>query len=189
MAKMLTNERTPELIGFGSKVELDDVGWRILVALQENARLSYSELGRKVGLTPPAVAERIRRLEETGVIAGYRAQLNVGSLGLALKAIIRLAPRGRDPLNIGQLVDALPGVLECHHVTGEDCFVLTVAVPTMGHLEKLLERLLRYGDTTTSMVLSSPVTHRVIRPETLAETTTAAPRGTTKYAKKSGAEV
>jgi Lrp/AsnC family leucine-responsive transcriptional regulator len=80
---------------FGPKVELDDVNWQILVALQENARVSFSELGRRVGLTPPAVAERVRRLEEAGVITGYRAQLDVAKLGLPLSAIIRLAPRAR----------------------------------------------------------------------------------------------
>jgi Lrp/AsnC family transcriptional regulator, leucine-responsive regulatory protein len=149
---------------FGPKVDLDDVNWRILVALQENARVSFSELGRRVGLTPPAVAERVRRLEEAGVITGYRAQLDVAKLGLPLSAIIRLAPRARDAREVGRLVRSLPEVLECHHVTGEDCYVLRVAFPSMGHLESLLEQLLRCGITTTSMVLSTPVTHRVVGP-------------------------
>src|SRR6266545_2411810 len=96
---------------------IDDVGWRILAALQVNARLSYSELGRQVGLTPPAVAERIRRLEEAGVIAGYHAQLNVEKLGLPLTAIIRLAPRGRASSEVDRVVTTLPEVLEAHHVT------------------------------------------------------------------------
>lgn len=147
---------------------MDDVAWRILEALQENARLTYSELGRQVGLTPPAVAERVRRLEEAGIIVGYRAELNVDKLGLPIKAIIRLAPRGHEARQVAQVLRALPEVLQCHHVTGEDCYVLTVAIPSVGHLERLLERLLTYGETTTSMVLSSPVTHRVICPENLA---------------------
>jgi Lrp/AsnC family leucine-responsive transcriptional regulator len=149
---------------FGSKVDLDDVNWQILVALQENARVSFSELGRRVGLTPPAVAERVRRLEEAGVITGYRAQLDVAKLGLPLSAIIRLAPRARDAREVGRLVRSLPEVLECHHVTGEDCYVLRVAFPSMSHLESLLEQLLRCGITTTSMVLSTPVAHRVVGP-------------------------
>jgi Lrp/AsnC family transcriptional regulator, leucine-responsive regulatory protein len=150
------------------KVDVDDVSWQILAALQENARLTYRELGRRVGLTPPAVAERIRRLEDAGIIAGYRVQLNVDKLGLPIRAIIRLAPRGRNAADVRRLVSALPQVLACHHVTGEDCYVLDVAVPSVGDLERLLERLLRYGDTTTSMVLSTPVTHRVIGPDVLA---------------------
>ncbi len=151
---------------FGPKADLDEVNWRILVALQENARVSFTELGRRVGLTPPAVAERVRRLEEAGVITAYRAEVDVAKLGLSLTAIIRLAPRGGDAREIGRLVRALPEVLECDHVTGDDCYVLRVAVPSMGHLEALLEQLLRRGNTTTSMVLSSPVTHRVVGPET-----------------------
>lgn len=149
---------------FELRAGLDEVGWRLLVALQENARLSYAELGRRVGLTPPAVAERMRRLEELGYVAGYHARLNVEKLGLPLQAIIRLAPRGRVSAEVDQLVRGLPEVLEAHHVTGEDCYVLKVAVPTMGYLEQLLERLMRCGETTTSMVLSSPVTHRVVGP-------------------------
>jgi Lrp/AsnC family leucine-responsive transcriptional regulator len=150
--------------GLEKKVELDDVNWQILIALQENARVSFSELGRRVGLTPPAVAERVRRLEEAGVITGYRAQLDVAKLGLPLSAIIRLAPRARDAREVGRLVRSLPEVLECHHVTGEDCYVLRVAFPSMGHLESLLEQLLRCGVTTTSMVLSTPVANRVVGP-------------------------
>jgi Lrp/AsnC family leucine-responsive transcriptional regulator len=149
---------------FDSTDAIDDIGWRILAALQENARLSYSELGRRVGLTPPAAAERVRRLEETGVITGYRAQLDLDKLGLPLRAIIRLAPRSRPASELSRLLSALPDVLECHHVTGEDCYVMKVAVRSVGHLEALLERLLQHGQSTTSIVLSSPVTHRPICP-------------------------
>jgi Lrp/AsnC family leucine-responsive transcriptional regulator len=147
---------------FRSLDTLDELSWRILAALQENARLSYSELGRRVGLTPPAAAERVRRLEEAGVIAGYHAQLNLDKLGLPLRAIIRLAPRNRPASELSRLLSELPDVLECHHVTGEDCYVMKVAVRSVGHLEALLERLLQYGQSTTSIVLSSPVTHRLI---------------------------
>jgi Lrp/AsnC family transcriptional regulator, leucine-responsive regulatory protein len=149
------------------KVPLDDVSWQLLCALQQDARLSYSELGRRVGLTPPAVAERVRRLEEAGVIVGYRAELDLAKLGLPLTAIIRLAPRARPAAELGRLLLGLPEVLECHHVTGEDCYVLKVAVTSVGHLEALIEQLLHYGDSTTSIVLSSPVTHRPIGPHTL----------------------
>jgi Lrp/AsnC family leucine-responsive transcriptional regulator len=144
---------------------LDAVGWRILCELQENARLSFSELGRRVGMTPPAVAERVRRLEDAGVIAGYRLELNVEKLGLPLQALVRLARvRGASSADISAAVAEMPEVLECFHVTGEDCYVLKVAVASVHHLEELLEQLLRFGSTTTSIVISSPVTRRTIRP-------------------------
>jgi Lrp/AsnC family leucine-responsive transcriptional regulator len=150
--------------GFERETVLDAIGWRILCELQENARISFSELGRRVGLTPPAVAERVRRLEEAGIITGYRLELNVERLGLALLAMVRLAPRGVGPSEIKQAVSGMSEVLECHHVTGEDCYILKVAVPSVRELEGLLERLLKLGNTTTSIVVSSPVTGRVIGP-------------------------
>jgi Lrp/AsnC family transcriptional regulator, leucine-responsive regulatory protein len=163
-ARQITKEVPSQRIGFESP--LDDVSWRILCELQRNARLSFTELGRRVGLTPPAVAERVRRLEDAGIITGYRLELDVERLGLPLLAFIRLAVRGTTGSEVSQLVGRLPEVLECHHVTGEDCYVMKVAVPSMRHLEGLLERLLRFGNTTTSVVISSPVTRRVIEPRT-----------------------
>jgi Lrp/AsnC family transcriptional regulator, leucine-responsive regulatory protein len=147
---------------------LDSIGWRILCELQANSRLSFSELGRRVGLTPPAAAERVRRLEEAGVIAGYRLELNVERLGLPLLAWVRLAPRGGvPPSEIKAAVASLTDVLECHHVTGEDCYVMKVAVASVRELEGLLERLLKFGNTTTSIVISSPVTGRIIGPPSM----------------------
>ena len=145
-------------------MELDGVAWRILIELQEDARLSFSELGRRVGMTAPAVAERVRRLEERGIIRGYRLELDVERLGLPLQALVRLANRGASSQEITRTIRELPEVLECHHVTGEDCYVLKVAVPSMRQLEALLERLLRFGSTTTSIVISTPVTRRTISP-------------------------
>lgn len=144
---------------------LDAVSWRILAELQENARLSFTELGRRVGLTPPAVAERVRRLEEAGVITGYRLELSVERLGYPLLAFVRVASRGvQTAADVTRGVEELPEVLECHHVTGEDCYILKVAVQSVRHLEAFLDRVLRYGNTTTSIVISSPVTRRVIEP-------------------------
>jgi Lrp/AsnC family leucine-responsive transcriptional regulator len=146
---------------------LDDIGWQILVALQENARLTFSELGRRVGLTAPAVAERIRRLEEAGVIVGYRAELSTVKVGLPLCAFIRRSIFGEAKYGGGMvhLVQQTPEVLECHRVTGGDSYILKVAVASVEHLEELIDRLTSYGQPTTSIVLSSPLTHRVIGPE------------------------
>lgn len=147
--------------GFDS---LDELGWRILCELQQNARISFSELGRRVGLTPPAVAERVRRLEDAGVITGYYVALDMEKLGRPLLAIVRLAPRGALASQVKQAVAEMPEVLECHHITGDDCYVLKVAVASVHALEELLEQLLRYGSTTTSVVISSPVTSRIVGP-------------------------
>jgi Lrp/AsnC family transcriptional regulator, leucine-responsive regulatory protein len=157
---------------FQTPLSIDELSWKILQALQENARVSFSELGRQVGLTPPAVAERVRRLEDLGIIEGYRAIVNVQKLGLPLTAIIRFAARGRSSAETKRRLAGVPEIIECYHVTGEDCYVLRIAVPTTAHLEGLLERLTDFGDTTTSIVLSTPFTARVIDRDMVA-----APRG------------
>jgi Lrp/AsnC family leucine-responsive transcriptional regulator len=146
----------------GLEPEIDSVDWQLLTELQENARMSFSELGRRVGLTPPAVAERVRWLEDAGIINGYRLELDVEKLGRPLQALVRLANRGATSAEIIQAISELPEVLECHHVTGEDCYVLRVAVPTVRHLEGTLERLLRFGNTTTSIIVSTPISRRTI---------------------------
>jgi Lrp/AsnC family leucine-responsive transcriptional regulator len=147
--------------GFDS---LDELGWRILCELQQNARISFSELGRRVGLTPPAAAERVRRLEDAGVITGFHVSLDLEKLGRPLLAIVRLAPRGVLASQVKQGVAEMSEVLECHHITGDDCYVLKVAVASVHALEGFLEQLARYGNTTTSVVISSPVTSRIIGP-------------------------
>ncbi len=150
---------------------LDDTGWQLLRALQEDARLSFSELGRRVGLSPPAVAERIHRLEEAGIITGYHAQVNTEKIGFSLLAYIRLSSTGEKVGLICASVRELPEVLECHRITGDDCFIMKVAVSSVAHLEELLNRLAPYGRTTTSVILSSPVRRRSIEqgPEALCE--------------------
>ncbi len=150
---------------------LDEIGWQILVALQEDARLSFSELGRRVGLSAPAVAERVRRLEEAGVIVGYHAELSAGKVGLPLCAFIRMSIFGEAKYggNMITLVQQTPEVLECHRVTGGDSYILKVAVSSVEHLEELIDRLTSYGQPTTSIVLSSPLKHRVIGPPQASE--------------------
>lgn len=141
---------------------LDYTGWQILAALQENARISFKELGQQIGLSPPAVAERVRKLEDAGIITGYRAELNLDKLGLPILAIIRVNSAGEKCIKMGKLVEKLPEVLECHRVTGSDHFIMKVVVPSVTHLESLIDQLVPYGQLTVSTVLSSPVKRRSI---------------------------
>lgn len=146
---------------------LDETGWQILRELQENARVSYSELGRRVALTPPAVAERVRRMEEAGIISGYRVELDMERVGLPIGAFVRIKAAGDiNCWQLGQKVRDFPEVLECHRVTGDDSYIMKVAVRSVGHLEELIDRLMPYAETVTALVLSSPVTHRVVEPGT-----------------------
>jgi Lrp/AsnC family leucine-responsive transcriptional regulator len=142
--------------------ELDDIGWALLHELQDNARLSFSELGRRVGLTPPAVADRVRRMEEAGIIRGYRLDVDTARVGLPLTAVIRVTHRGVNCLELGRIVSEYPEVLECHRITGAESYSMKVALRSVEHLQELIDRLMPYGETVTSIVLSSPVTHRSI---------------------------
>ncbi len=147
-----------------NKKLLDEVGWQILRALQQEARLSFAELGRRVGLSLPAVAERVRRLEAAGIITGYHAQVSLPQVGRPITAFIRLViPRERYTLFLAAMRE-LPEVLECHHLSGVDSFILKAALPSIPHLEAFIDRLSEYGQTNTAIVLSSPVTRQVIEP-------------------------
>jgi Lrp/AsnC family leucine-responsive transcriptional regulator len=141
---------------------LDETGWALLCALQEDARSSYAELGRRVGLTPPAVADRIRRLEIAGIITGYHAALNPEKLGLGLTAIIRFKAAREPYERIMATIHACPEITECHDVTGDDCMMLTAVVSSVAHLHEVIARLTPYGSSNTSIVLSSPFKHRPI---------------------------
>ena len=143
---------------------LDETDWLLLCALQENARISFSELGRRVGLTSPAVAERVRRMEEDAIITGYHAVVNPAKVGLPVNAYIRF--RGRDDGNrkAEALAARLPGVVECHDLTGRDCLLLRVAVPSLDYLKNIIKQFEIYGETETSLVLASPVASRPIEP-------------------------
>ena len=141
---------------------LDDTGWLVLAALQENARIPFSELGRKVGLSAPAVAERVRRMEEAGIIAGYRVRLGFEALGRPITALIRINCPEPNAARVKALARDLDEVLECHHLTGADSFVVRVAVGTVKHLETVIESFGRYGTPTTALILSSPVEERAI---------------------------
>ncbi|MBE9180654.1 Lrp/AsnC family transcriptional regulator [Oculatella sp. LEGE 06141] len=146
-----------------SQVEVDGISWQILQALQEDARLSYSELGRRVGLSSPAVVERVRRMEEAGIIVGYRAEVNLEKLGLPIMAFMRVASPPGQCASISTSFLKFPEVLECHRVTGSDDYIVKVAVSSVGHLELLIDQF-DHSQVTTLIVLSSPITRRTITP-------------------------
>src|SRR5579864_2699758 len=142
---------------------LDGTGWLLLQELQQNARLSYSELGLRVGLSAPAVADRIRRMEEAGVITGYRAEVNMSKLGLPVTAIIRLSSAAGQSCNLVALrVSEIPEVLECYRVTGNDSVIVKVVAASVAHLERILDQLTLYGLPATSIVLSKPLQRHTI---------------------------
>lgn len=143
-------------------MDLDDISWLILDALQGNGRISYKELGERVGLTPPAVADRVRKLERAGVITGYTAVIDPDALGLPILAVIRIRTRGDSVGTVDELVHDLPEVVECHRVTGSENHVIRAVLRSTGHLEQLLDRLMPYGETITNIVTSSPVVRRAL---------------------------
>lgn len=141
---------------------LDQTDWKILKELQENARITYTELGRKISLTTPAVIERIRKLEDAKIITGYRAEIDTAKVGLSVTAFIRMSISGVDYSHIIEVAQNSTEVLECHRGTGGDSFIIKVAVASVEHLQAIIDKLTPYGITTTSIVLSSPVKRRVI---------------------------
>jgi len=133
---------------------------QLLAELQSDARLSLAELGRRVGLSSPSVADRLRRLESDGVILGHRTEVNPEALGLALTSIIRIRPSPRQLHKVAELARSTPEVVECHRITGEDCFFIKAHVRDVHHLEDLIDLFTPFGQTTTSIVQSSPVPRR-----------------------------
>ncbi len=136
---------------------LDALNVRILGELQREPRLSMTELGRRVGLSSPSVTERVRRMEETGVIRGYHLDIDPAALGLPVSAYIRIRPNPGQLPKIAELTRQIPQVVECHRVTGEDCFILKVHIPAINQLDRLLDIFLAHGSTTTTIIQSSPV--------------------------------
>ena len=130
------------------------------MALQGDARLSLAELGWRVGLSAPAVGERLARLEQAGIIRGYRADVDPRALGYGLSVVLRIRPAANMIGKVADLARKTPEVTECHRVTGEDCFVMRLYVRDVLHLEELIDQFVLYGQTTTSIVQSSPVPGR-----------------------------
>lgn len=143
-------------------MNLDDLDWRLLELLQSDGRLTFSELGRRVSLSAPAVTERVRRLEENGIITGYRASVDLTKLGLPIEAMVRAKVRSLDTARFRETILPLPQVLDADHVTGDECWLVRVACRNTAELEELVERMQRYGETTTSLVFSSPVRRRAV---------------------------
>ncbi|GAB1689580.1 Lrp/AsnC family transcriptional regulator [Krasilnikovia sp. M28-CT-15] len=147
---------------------LDRTDWRIIEALQADGRASYADLARIVAMSPSAVAERVRRLEETGVITGYRAAVDPARVGLTIMALVRLRYPTGNYRPFHALLDSTPEIIEAHHVTGEDCFVLKVLARSMRHLEEVTGRIAGLGSVTTSVVYSSPLPGRAVTAPTVA---------------------
>jgi Lrp/AsnC family leucine-responsive transcriptional regulator len=139
---------------------LDSFGRRLLDELQANARLSLAELGRRIGLSPTATAERLKQMEEVGILHGYTVEIDREALGLEVMAFIRMSCSGQNYHRLLDYVQTLEEIRECHHLTGGDDFLLKVTTTSMADLEALIEALLPYGNPVTSLVLSTPVERR-----------------------------
>jgi Lrp/AsnC family transcriptional regulator, leucine-responsive regulatory protein len=137
--------------------QIDETDRRLLDELQDDARLSHAELGRRVGLSPPAVTERVRRLTHEGIIRGFHADVDPRALGYDLSVIIRIRPSPRQLHKVADLARATPEVVECHRITGEDCFFAKAHVRDVEHLEEVIDQFALYGQTTTSVMQTSPV--------------------------------
>lgn len=141
---------------------LDDVNRRLLTELHTDPRIGMSALARRVNMSAPAVTERVQRLERAGVITGYRLEVDPAALGLPITAFARIRPAAGQLSKIAELAQALPHVTECHRITGEDCFLIKVHAPAVDQLEAVLDQFLLYGQTVTSIVVSSPVQPRAL---------------------------
>jgi Lrp/AsnC family transcriptional regulator, leucine-responsive regulatory protein len=142
--------------------ELDRVDLRILTELQASARVSLAELGRRVGLSAPAVAERVQRLEDTGVITGYHAEVDPRALGFPVTVMVRVRPNVREQPRIAKIAQEIPEIVECYRMTGDDCFYFTMHLRSVELLEPIIDRFTPYGRTTTSLIQSAPVPRRAL---------------------------
>lgn len=141
-------------------VDLDDVDWAIVGQLQQEARVSVSELSRRVKLSPSATTERVRRLQALGVITGYHAAVDLAKAGYPVLAIVRLKYPGNHHQPLRRLLAERREILECLRTTGDDCYTLKVAATSMEHLETLVDQLAGFGSTTTSVVYSQTLPYR-----------------------------
>ncbi|MND79826.1 HTH-type transcriptional regulator LrpC [compost metagenome] len=141
---------------------MDDIDWKILDRLQSNGRMTYTELARHVHLSVPAVTERVKRLEEVGVIEGYAARVNPVAAGYVISAMLAMTVPQPAKAKFLKLLGTLPEVLECHHITGADSYIFRVVAASMSDLERLIEKINLYGETRTSIVMSTPIPSRAL---------------------------
>jgi len=155
------------LLENGKEKLLDSLGWKLIAELQADARISFAELGRRVGLSTPAVAQRVQRMEDEGIIRAYRAEIDPVSVGLPITAFIRMSIVGNVLGRLTERVHSMPEIVECHRGTGEDSFILKVNVVSVEHLKDVIDRLTPYGTTSTSLVLSSIIEKNLLSPANL----------------------
>ena len=141
---------------------LDQIDQRLVEELQSDSGLTVAALGRPINLSSPAVAERIQRLERSGVITGYRAQVDPKAIGFPIAAVVRVRPATRQLQKIPELAGEIPEVVECHRVTGEDCFLVKLHLRSIDDLEEILDRFIVLGQTTTSIIHSTPFAGRAL---------------------------
>jgi Lrp/AsnC family leucine-responsive transcriptional regulator len=136
---------------------LDAVNCELLSELHADPRITMSALARKVGMSSPAVTERVQRMQRAGVIAGFRMDVDPAALGMPVTAFARVRPAPGQLEKVAKLARSLGQVTECYRITGEDCFLVKVHAPTVADLEQVLDRFLTYGQTITSIVVTTPV--------------------------------
>lgn len=146
---------------------LDPLGWKMLIELQKDARISFAELGRRVGLSTPAAAQRVRRMEEEGIIRAYRAEISPAHVGLPITAFIRMSIVGDVLTKLTARVRSMTEIVECHRGTGADSFIMKVNVVSVEHLNDVIDRLTPFGTTSTSLILGSIVEKNLLGPENL----------------------
>lgn len=140
---------------------IDAIDARILEALFENARISTAELSRRIGLSPPSTAERIKRMEEAGIINGYRVEVDPKFLGLPLPVCLRVRPVPGQMENVAKILNDIPEIVDCDRVTGDDCYVARAHVQSVDQMERLIDRLTPISMTNTSIIQSSPISRRL----------------------------
>jgi Lrp/AsnC family leucine-responsive transcriptional regulator len=141
--------------------DLDPVDARLLDALARDGRISIADLARLIGLSSPSVSERLKRLEEAGVIEGYSVAINPAALGLPIAAWLRIRPIPGQLRKVADILRSLPEIVECDRITGEDCFIAKAHLRSVGDLEKLIDQIIPYAMTNTSIIQSSPVKRRL----------------------------
>jgi Lrp/AsnC family leucine-responsive transcriptional regulator len=157
--KLARKARTRDALAYEANL-LDDVNLRILGELQTDGRLGLAELGRRIGLSAPAVAERVQRLERSGAIRGYHAELDPAALGFPVAAVVRIRPSPGQLQRVPEIARETPEVAECHRITGEDCYLVRLHLRSIDDLEEVLDRFTPHGLTTTSIIHSTPVPRR-----------------------------